>query len=166
MDQQTLFYILAAVLILIGLLGTILPALPGLPLIFGGMLLAAWANGFEAISGWTVAVLGVLTLFSFLIDFASTAFGAKRVGASRKAIIGAVLGTTLGLLFMPVGIVIGPFVGAIAGELLHLRKVDRAGLGQATKVGLGTWFGILLGGVLKLLLALTMIGLFVLAWYF
>lgn len=166
MDQQTLFYILAAVLILIGLLGTILPALPGLPLIFGGMLLAAWANGFEAISGWTVAVLGVLTLFSFLIDFASTAFGAKRVGASRKAVIGAVIGMTAGLFFGPLGIFVGPFAGALVGELLHLRKLDGAGLGQATKVGIGTWFGVLLGVVLKLTLAFAMIGLFVLAWYF
>lgn len=166
MDQQTLFYILAAVLILVGLLGTILPALPGLPLIFGGMLLAAWANGFEAISGWTVAVLGVLTLFSFLIDFASTAFGAKRVGASRKAVIGAVIGMTAGLFFGPLGIFVGPFAGALVGELLHLRKLDGAGLGQATKVGIGTWFGVLLGVVLKLTLAFAMIGLFVLAWYF
>lgn len=166
MDQQTLFYILAAVLIIVGLLGTILPALPGLPLVFGGMLLAAWANGFEAISGWTVAVLGVLTLFSFLIDFASTAFGAKRVGASRKAVIGAVIGMTVGLFFGPLGIFIGPFAGALIGELLHLRKLDGSGLGQATKVGLGTWFGVLLGVVLKLTLAFAMIGLFVLAWYF
>lgn len=166
MDQQTLFYILAAVLILVGLLGTILPALPGLPLIFGGMLLAAWANGFESISGWTVAVLGVLTVFSFLIDFASTAFGAKRVGASRKAVIGAVIGMTAGLFFGPLGIFVGPFAGALVGELLHLRKLDGAGLGQATKVGIGTWFGVLLGVVLKLTLAFAMIGLFVLAWYF
>lgn len=166
MDQQTLLYILAALLIIVGLLGILLPALPGLPLVFGGMLLAAWVNGFEAISGWTLGVLGVLTLFSLLIDFASTAFGAKRVGASRKAVIGAVIGMTVGLFFGPIGIFIGPFAGALTGELLHLRKLDSAGLGQATKVGLGTWFGVLLGVVLKLTLAFAMIGLFVLAWYF
>ncbi|TXH71459.1 MAG: DUF456 domain-containing protein [Lysobacteraceae bacterium] len=165
MDQQTILYVIAALMIAVGLIGTILPALPGLPMIFAGMLLAAWTNGFEDIGVWMLVLLGVLTLFSFVIDFWSTALGAKRVGASRKAVIGAVLGMLAGLFFGPIGLFVGPFVGALLGELWHLRKVDRDGLGQAARVGVGTWVGIVLGVALKLTLAFAMIGLFLLAWY-
>jgi len=92
--------------------------------------------------------------------------GAKRVGASRKAIIGAVLGTFAGLFFGPVGLFAGPFVGALGGELLHSRSLDQRGLGQAAKVGLGTWVGIVFGVALKLMLAFAMIGLFAWAWFY
>ncbi|MEJ7746930.1 MAG: DUF456 domain-containing protein [Luteimonas sp.] len=165
MDSTTLYYVIAAVLAVIGLLGTVLPALPGLPLIFGGMLLAAWAGDFQKIGIPMLVVLGVLTLLSLAIDFFATMVGAKRVGASRKAIIGAVLGTFAGLFFGPVGLFAGPFIGALAGELLHGRNLDQKGLGQATKVGLGTWVGIVFGVVLKLTLAFAMIGLFAWAWF-
>lgn len=161
MEMQTVYYLIAAVLALIGIAGVILPALPGLPLVFAGMLLAAWANGFQEISGWTIGVLGVLTLLSIGIDFFATAMGAKRVGASRLALIGAVVGTVAGLFFGPVGLLAGPFIGALAGELIHGREMM-----QATKVGLGTWLGIVVGVVLKLGLAFAMIGLFAFAWFF
>ena len=154
MDLSSLWYVLAGLLIVVGLLGIVLPALPGLPLVFVGMLIAAWHNGFEAISIWTIVFLGVMTLLSFVIDFFSTAVGAKRVGASRKAILGAVIGTFAGLFFAP------------AGELIHLKRLDRDGLGQATKVGVATWIGIVLGVALKMALAFAMLALFVLAWYF
>ncbi|MFD0727655.1 DUF456 domain-containing protein [Lysobacter brunescens] len=166
MDLSTLWYVLAGVLIVVGLLGIVLPALPGLPLVYAGMLIAAWNNGFEAIGVWTLVALGVMTLFSFAIDIFSTAIGAKRVGASRKAIVGAVLGTLGGLFFMPIGLFVGPFIGALAGELIHLRRLDRDGFGQATKVGVATWMGIVLGVALKMALAFAMLALFVLAWYF
>lgn len=160
MDAQNLHYLLAAILVMVGLAGTILPALPGLPLVFAGMLLAAWAGDFNKISVFTIVVLGALTLLSLAIDFWATALGAKRVGASRKAVVGAVLGTFAGIFFGPLGLFAGPFVGALAGELLHSRAV-----GQAARVGFGTWMGILFGIVLKLGLAFAMIGLFALAWF-
>lgn len=166
MDSTNLYYAIAAILAVIGLLGTVLPALPGLPLIFGGMLLAAWAGDFQKIGIPMLVLLGVLTLLSLAIDFFATVVGAKRVGASRKAIIGAVLGTFAGLFFGPVGLFAGPFIGALAGELLHNRSLDRQGLGQATKVGIGTWVGLMFGVVLKLTLAFAMIGLFAWAWYY
>lgn len=165
-DPQLLYYVLAVVLIAVGLAGTILPALPGLPLVFAGMLLAAWAGGFEQIGVGIIVVLGVLTLFSLLIDFWAAAIGAKRVGASRLALIGAIVGTFAGIFFGPVGLFAGPFVGALAGELLHRRKLGRHDLGQATRVGFGTWLGIVFGVVLKLTLAFAMLGLFALAWFF
>lgn len=165
MDQQVLLYILAGALMIIGLLGVILPALPGLPLVFGGMVLAAWVDGFERISVWTLVILGVLTLLSLLIDIVATAMGAKRVGASRLALVGAMIGTVVGLFFGIVGVFIAPFIGAVLGELLHRRKLERSDVSHAAKVGLGTWFGIMLGVLSKLALAFAMLGLFFFAWY-
>lgn len=160
MDPHTLYYLLAALLILIGLAGTILPALPGLPLVFAGMLLAAWVDDFQQIGVLMLIVLGVLALLSLVIDFFSTTVGAQRVGASRKAVIGAFVGTVVGLfVFPPFGLFLGPFVGAMAGELLQGRE-----LGQAARVGFGTWLGIVFGVVLKLTLAFAMLGLFAVAW--
>jgi uncharacterized protein YqgC (DUF456 family) len=166
MSGPALYYLIAAALVVIGLIGTVLPALPGLPLVFAGMLLAAWAGGIEQVSVATVVVLGLLTLMSLAIDFWATAHGAKRVGASRLAIIGAIVGTFAGLLFGPVGIFVGPFAGALIGELLNGRRLGMDQLGQATKVGAGTWLGIVFGVVLKLTLAFAMIGLFAVAWLY
>ena len=165
MDATALYYLIAAALIVIGLVGTVLPALPGLPLVFGGMLLAAWAGGFQQVGVPMLVLLGVLTLVSLMVDFWATALGAKRVGASRKAIIGAMLGTFAGLFFGPIGLLLGPFVGALAGELLHRRSLGKTDLGDAAKIGVGTWLGILFGVVLKLGLAFAMLGLFALAWW-
>jgi uncharacterized protein YqgC (DUF456 family) len=161
LDPQSLYYVLAIALILVGIAGVVLPALPGLPLVFLGMLLAAWAGDFQQIGWGVLVVLGLLTLLSVGVDVFATLIGAKRVGASRKALLGAVLGTFAGLFFGPIGLFAGPFVGALLGELWHGRE-----LGQAAKVGLGTWLGIVIGVVLKLGLAFAMLGLFVFAWFF
>ena len=158
--MQFLYYALAVILVLVGIGGVILPALPGLPLVFAGMLLAAWAGDFQQIGWFPLVVLGLMTLLSVAVDFFATMVGAKRVGASRKALIGAGVGTFAGLFFGPVGLFVGPFVGALLGELWHGKE-----LGQATKVGLGTWLGIVLGIVLKLGLAFGMLGLFAFAWF-
>jgi uncharacterized protein YqgC (DUF456 family) len=161
MTTQPLLYALAALLVLVGLAGVVLPALPGLPLVFAGMLLAAWAGGFQEIGPLPLVVLGLLTLVSFVVDFWATAHGAKRVGASRKALVGAVLGTFAGLFFAPIGLFVGPFVGALLGELWHGREFRRA-----AKVGFGTWLGIVIAIVLKLGLAFTMLAVFAFAWFF
>ena len=166
MDPQIVFYVLAAALIVLGLVGVVLPALPGLPLVYAGMLLAAWADGFERIGVWTLVALGVLTALSLAVDLAATAMGAKRVGASRMALLGAAIGTVAGLFFGLIGVFVAPFVGAVIGELIHRRKLEKADIGHATKIGLGTWLGILFGVVLKLTLAFAMIGLFLIAWFF
>lgn len=166
MDAQVVFYVLAALLVLLGLAGVVLPALPGLPLVYLGMLLAAWADGFQRVGALALVVLGLLTLLSVLVDLAATAMGAKRVGASRLALLGAAIGTVAGLFFGLIGVFVAPFVGAVGGELLHRRRLEGNHLGHATKVGLGTWLGILFGVVLKLALACAMIGLFLIAWFF
>ncbi|MBB1089161.1 DUF456 domain-containing protein [Lysobacter sp. SG-8] len=161
MDIQTLYYTLAALLIVIGIAGTVLPALPGVPLVFIGMLLAAWAGDFAHVGWMPLLALGLMTVLSLLVDVLATALGAKRVGASRLAIIGAMVGTIVGLFFGLVGIFVGPFVGAVLGELIHGRRV-----GHSARVGIGTWLGILVGTVFKIGLAFAMLGLFVLALFF
>ena len=159
MDLQILWYVLAALLIAIGIVGAILPALPGVPLVFCGMLLAAWADGFRHVGTITLIVLGVLTVLALLVDFAAGVLGAKRVGASRLAVVGAAIGTVVGIFFGLPGLLLGPFVGALLGEL-------GAGgtLQKATGVGVGAWLGFLVGSVFKLGVSFAMLGVFALAF--
>lgn len=156
-----LLWLGVAALIGVGLAGTVLPALPGTPLVFAGLWLAAWIDDYSRVGVYTLALLALLTVLSVGVDFAATALGAKRVGASPKAISGALLGTVVGLFFGLPGLLLGPFVGAVAGELAAQRRFD-----QATRVGIATWMGLLFGTIAKLALALTMLGVFVAAYVF
>ncbi len=124
MDITVVYYVLAVALVLVGLAGVILPALPGLPLVFAGLLLAAWADGFAHVGWIPLLVLGLITALSFLIDFLATVYGARRVGASKAALWGSVIGAFVGLLFMPIGLFVGPFAGAWLGEYLQTRKTE------------------------------------------
>jgi len=160
MDPAFIYYLAGAVLVLVGFAGVLLPALPGLPLVFAGLLVAAWADGFERVGWLPLVVLGLLTALSFVIDFLATVYGAQRVGASGWALWGAALGTLAGLFFLPIGLFVGPFAGAWLGEYWHSRRV-----GHATRVGVGTWVGILLGTASKLALGLCMLCVFALAWF-
>ena len=160
MDTQALYYLVAGALVVIGLLGVVLPALPGLPLVFAGMWLAAWAGGYAEVGVGTIIMLAVLTLLSLGVDIIAALMGAKRVGASRLALLGAAIGTVVGLFMGFVGILVGPFVGALVGEFLHGRKLD-----MAARVGVGTWLGIVFAAVLKLALGFAMLGIFLLAWW-
>jgi uncharacterized protein YqgC (DUF456 family) len=160
MDTSILLWLLAAILVLVGLAGTVLPMLPGIPLMMAGMLIAAWADEFTRITWATLLVLGILLVLSFVIELAAAALGAKRVGASRQAIVGAAVGTLLGALLGLPGLVLGPFIGALAGELLARRDAARA-----VEVGIGAWIGFLLGAIAKLAVAFTMLGVFAAAWF-
>ena len=151
---------MVVVLVLAGLAGVILPAIPGTPLVFIGLLLAAWIDDFTRIGWPTLTILGVLTLLAIGVDFFATAVGAKRVGASGKALWGAVLGTVVGLFFGIVGLILGPFVGAATGEYIARRD-----LAQAGRVGFGTWLGLLLGVAMKIALIFTMLGVFITAYF-
>lgn len=158
MDTHTAYYLIAGALILVGLLGTVLPVLPGLPVMFAGMLLAAWADGFQRIGVWTLVVLGLLLAISIVVDVLASILGAKRVGASNKALFGAGLGGFVGIFFGIPGLLAGPFVGAAIGEMAHGREWR-----DASKVGFGTWVGLALGAALKLALAFSMLAIFGLA---
>jgi len=155
--QQALYFMLSGMLILAGIAGTVIPVLPGVPLVFGGMLLAAWADHFQHIGAFTLTILGVLCVFALLIDFAAGLLGAKRVGASTRALWGASLGTLIGLFFGLPGLLLGPFLGAALGELSAGRE-----LAHATRVGVGTWLGLLFGTLAKIALCFTMLGVFAL----
>ncbi len=161
MEPETIMlWLLVVALVLTGIAGTVLPALPGVPLVFAGLWLAAWLDDYQKVSSVTVMVLGVLMVLALLMDFLATALGAKKVGASKQAIAGAVIGTFVGLFFGLIGLLIGPFIGAVAGELKA-----RGDLEQAAVVGYGTWMGLLFGALAKIALSLTMVGVFVLAYF-
>lgn len=159
LNPVIVWYALATLLIVAGFVGTILPALPGVPLVFCGMLLAAWAGGFAHVGAFTLILLGVLTVIAIAVDFVAGVLGAKRVGASRQAIIGAALGTFVGIFFGLAGLLLGPFIGALLGEL-----VAGATLHKATGVGVGAWLGFLVGTVLKLGICFAMLGIFAFAF--
>ena len=160
MDGNAWMWVVAALLIVAGVAGTVLPALPGIPLVFAGLVVGAWADDFERVGWLTLSVLGVLALASLAIDFAATAMGAKRVGATRHAIVGAAVGTLAGLFFGIPGLIVGPFVGAVAGEILSHGEWRRA-----TSAGVGTWVGLLFGTLAKIALAFAMLGVFVFAFF-
>lgn len=138
-----------------------MPALPGAPLVFLGLLVAAWIDGFARVGPWTLAVLGALTALMIAVDVLSTMLGAKRVGASRGALVGAAIGTVVGLFLGLVGVVVGPFVGALIGEFAVKRDWQQAG-----RAGVATWIGLAVGAAAKLALVFAMLGVFALAYAF
>jgi hypothetical protein len=161
MDPTTvLLWLLVAALVLVGLAGAVLPALPGVPLVFAGLWLGAWIDDYARVGGWTVAVLGALTALALIVDFVASVLGAKRVGASRQAIAGAAVGAVVGIFFGLPGLLLGPFIGAVLGELAAQRGVD-----QATRVGVATWLGLLFGTLAKLALSIAMVGVFAFAYF-
>ena len=159
MDAHTLWFVLAIILIVVGVAGTVLPVLPGVPLVFAGMLIAAWSDGFQHVGVWTLVGLGVLTVIAVAVDFLAGLAGAKRVGASRLALIGAAVGTLIGIFFGIPGLLLGPFLGALIGELFAGGTLKRA-----ADVGVGAWIGFLVGAVLKLGVCFAMLGIFVVSF--
>ena len=153
-------WIVAAALVVIGLAGTILPALPGVPLVFAGLVIAAWIGDFQKIGWPTLTILAVLTSLAIAADFIATLLGAKRAGASRLALAGAAIGSIVGLFFGLLGIFVFPFVGAVVGELIARQRLN-----QAARVGVATWLGMLLGALAKLSLAITMLGVFFISYF-
>ncbi|HQR22338.1 MAG TPA: DUF456 domain-containing protein [Burkholderiaceae bacterium] len=151
-------WIAAVLLIVVGVAGTVLPALPGIPMIFGGVLLAAWIDDFRRIPLWVIGVLAVIAIVGIAVDYVAAALSARRVGASKQGVVGAVVGTIAGIFTGLWGLVFMPLVGAAVGEFIAHRDALRAG-----KVGIATWFGLLVGTAVKIAVAFTMIGVFVAA---
>ena len=159
MNIDILLYIVSVILIIVGVAGTILPALPGVTLVYAGMVLAAWVGGFVYIGWVTLLILGMLTLLALIVDFVAGLLGAKRLGASKRSLWGALIGTIVGMFFFPVGLFEGPFAGALIGELFAggtLRK--------STSVGIGALLGFVFGTLAKIALCFAMLGVFVGAW--
>ncbi len=161
MDLTVVWWVLAVLLVVGGLVGTIIPALPGVPMVFIGLLLAAYATDFTPAGVGTIAVLGLLTALAWLIDFLAAAMGAKRLGASPRAFWGAMFGAIVGMFFGLAGIILGPFVGAVVAEMSAGRSVSDAG-----RAGLGAWIGTVIGAAAKLAIAFTMVGFFIIRQFF
>ena len=157
--DPTLLWFLAILMVGVGVAGMFIPVLPGTLLVFLGLVVAASVDSFQKVGWIPIVLLGLLAVSSYAIDVIASAHGTKRVGASRNATIGALIGSIVGIFFGIPGILIGPFAGAAIGEYMVHRDAKRAG-----KAGLGTWLGLVIGGVLKIGLIFVMIGVFIIAY--
>jgi uncharacterized protein YqgC (DUF456 family) len=156
--MTVVLWVVAVALIVLGLAGTVLPALPGAVFVFGGIVLAAWIDDFTRIPAWLLVVFAVLTAVAWAVDYFAAVAGAKKAGASRLALVGAALGTLAGIFTGLWGLLFMPLVGAAIGEYIAQRDLQRAG-----KVGLATWIGLLLGTAVKVAIVFAMVGAFVVA---
>jgi uncharacterized protein YqgC (DUF456 family) len=154
-DPTWLLLCAALLLVALGLVGTLLPAIPGVPLIFLGLFLAAWAEGFQHVGTGTVLTLAVLALLAYAADLVAGALGAKKFGASRLALVGAAVGTVVGLFLGIPGLLLGPFLGAVAGEFIARRDLLQAG-----RAGIGAWIGLVVGAAVKIAISFSMIAIF------
>jgi uncharacterized protein len=157
----TLWWLLSVLLIVAGLAGTVLPALPGTALVLGGIVLGAWIDDFTRVGTGTLVVIALLAVLAWALDYVAGLLGAKKAGASRLALIGATIGTVAGLFFGLIGVLFMPLVGAAIGE--YMARKDEA---KAVKVGVATWVGIMVGLIAKVVIAFVMIGIFVAALIF
>jgi uncharacterized protein YqgC (DUF456 family) len=156
---MTWLQLLAVLLVVAGFAGLILPALPGLALIFGGLWLLAWTDGYAHVGMGTLIVLGVLAVTGLAIDFIAGLLGAKVAGASRTALAGAGIGAVLGLFLGIPGLILGPLIGAALGEL-----IARQNLARAATVGVAAGLGFVVALVLKAGIALAMVSIFAAVW--
>ena len=158
--MDIVLYVIAAALIVVGLAGAIVPALPGIPLIFGGIWLSAALDHYRHLGRWWLLSIALVGGVGLTIDLLAGALGAKRVGASQLAVWGALVGTAIGLFFGLPGLLLGPFVGAVVGELASGNSVLRS-----THVGVGAWVGLIFGTLVKLVSSLMMVALFAAGWW-
>ena len=154
-EQALILWILGALFTAIGLAGLLLPLIPGAPLLFLGLLCGAWAEDFRYVGVWTLLLLAGMAALTYLVEFLASALGARKFGGSNRAMVGAALGGLLGMAFGPIGIIIGPFAGAVLGELSLQRTLD-----QASRAGFGTVVGLAIGLAGKFAIGIAMIGLF------
>ena len=179
---EVLWWVLVVALIGAGLVGTVLPALPGTVLILAGIVLGAWIDGFTRVGPFTLVLVSALAVLAWALEYVAGLLGAQRAGASRWALLGAALGTVAGLLMGLVGVLFMPLVGAALGEYwaqTELRRQGRADGGgaapanhgqamqqdlrKALHVGVSAWLGMLVGLLAKVVLACIMVGVFVVA---
>jgi uncharacterized protein YqgC (DUF456 family) len=156
MIETVLLWLLVAVLVAAGILGLVVPMLPGAPLLFAGLLVAAWIEDFAYVGPWTLTVLAFMAVLTYVVDFGAGALGAKGFGATKYAMVGAFGGALVGILFGLPGIILGTFLGAVAGELFANRSLRDAGA-----AGLGATIGLAVGVAAKMALAVSMLSIFV-----
>ena len=153
-------YGLAATLIALGLAGALVPALPGIPLIFAGIWLISGLDHYRHLGMWWLFGIAAVGAVGLALDLLAAALGAKRVGASAQAVWGALAGTLIGLFFGLPGLLLGPFFGALIGELVSGARILRS-----AHVGVSAWLGLLFGTIIKLAASLMMLALFGAGWW-
>lgn len=158
--MSILLYIAGAILIVLGLAGAVVPALPGIPLIMGGIWLIAAVDGYRHLGQWWLLSIGLIGAVGLTLDLVAGALGAKRVGASKQAVSGALVGTVIGLFFGLPGLLLGPFCGAVVGELTAGNSVLRS-----AHVGAGAWLGLIFGTIIKLVASVMMVALSGAGWW-
>ncbi len=146
----------ALALIALGFAGTIIPAIPGLPMIAAGAWLIGLAGDYEIVGWKTIALLAVLAAVGVLVDAVAQTAGAQKAGASKAGIIGSLIGTALGMFMGLFGILFMPLAGAVAGELCAGRSLMHAG-----RVGVAAWIGMAAAMAVKTALAFAMMGILV-----
>jgi len=146
--------ILGALCILIGILGSLLPILPGPPLSYAGILLLHFSK-YAQYSTRFLLLFGGLTVIVAVLDYVIPVWGTKQFGGSKYGTWGAAVGVLAGLFFGPAGIIIGPFIGAVCGEMLSGRKTN-----EAFRAGFGSFIGFVAGTLMKIVLSA------ILAFYF
>ena len=155
--MHTIIIILTVVLMLVGLVGAVVPVIPGPLLVLAGALLYAWHGDFLIISWGTIAVLAALTVVSQVLDYAASIIGARAFGASRWGMAGACLGALVGFLVANIpGVIAGLFLGACIFELFRGCDVR-----TSARVGFGTLVGFLAGTAGKRLITVVMISIFI-----
>jgi uncharacterized protein len=158
--MHILLYVLAAAVIVVGLVGSIVPVLPGIPLIFAGIWVIAGVDGYHHLGlAWLLGIAAVGAV-GLVVDLLAGALGAKRMGASSQAVWGALIGTVIGLFFGIPGLLIGPFLGAVLGELSAGNSVLRS-----AHAGVSAWLGLIFGTIIKLVSSLVMLALFGAGWW-
>jgi uncharacterized protein YqgC (DUF456 family) len=157
---HALLYVFAVMLITAGLVAAVLPIFPGIPLIFGGIWLIAGVDGYRHVGFWWLLGIAGVGAVGLLLDLLAGALGAKRLGASKQAVWGALVGTVIGLFLGLPGLLLGPFAGAVLGELSAGHSVQRS-----TRVGVSAWVGLIFGTLFKLVSSLVMVAMFGAAWW-
>ncbi len=158
MTEPTLWWVLSWGLIATGLTGAVLPLLPGTGLVLAGIVVGAWIDDFQRVGPWSIGIVVVLAIASWVLDYLAALLGARRVGASKLALVGAAVGMVLGILSGFLGVLFFPLAGAAIGEWIAHRDEQRA-----MRVGIATWIGLLLGLLAKVVIAFMMVGVFVVA---
>lgn len=157
---HVLSLVIAIALIAAGLAGAMVPMLPGIPLVFGGIWLIAGLDHYQHAGLWWLLAIAGVGAVGLTLDLLAAALGAKRVGASRQAVWGALLGTLIGLFLGLPGLLLGPFVGAVLGEFSAGNSVLRS-----THVGVNAWIGLIFGTIVKLVSSLMMVAMLGAAWW-
>ena len=158
--MEVLAWVLIVALMIVGVIGSIVPLIPGAALIIAGAVVHQLVFGGDEMRGWwVVGILVVLGVLSYVVDLAAGAMGAKRFGASKWGVWGGFLGAMVGLFFGIPGLLLGPILGVLAGELVLARKE----LGPAASASWGTIIGSLLGVLGKFVLAMLMVAIFCLS---